>query len=623
MKRAARGGAVARACAFAVTTLLLLPAWQAASAPPLPGFKPQPDAAALPLPGLRPALPERGPFAVLDARDAAAYRQIFAVQQHADWTTADRLIAGLGDRLLMGHVLFQRYMHPTGWRSSFAELAGWLAAYGDHPGADQLYRLARRRRPAGAAAPAAPWAGSLGRIHGDAPARADEAAGPWDHLPAAQRRAAEALALRIARHIGKGENDAGRALLNEAAASDPLVRDRLAAEVARGYFVAGDDRLARALAEPALERSGGAAPLAGWIAGLAAWRQGELDASRRAFEILAAGGRDRELAAAAAYWAARANLRLQRPGQVRPWLAAAATASPWGFYGLLARRALGGEIALRNTLPQLSGLERQQLAALAEVRRAAALAQAGQQHRADREFDRLDAYDRPGLAAAVMRLAADLGLPATQYRLARQLLAGFGERFDAALYPLPPWQPQRGFTLDPALLFAVMRRESAFRAFAISSAGARGPMQIMPATAAAVTGQSAFRRARRHLLSDPEVALEVGQDYLGHLLALDHVKGNLFFALAAYNGGPTRLKAWQRAAAPADDPLLFIESIPARETRFFVETVMASYWLYRLRQGLATPVLEQVAAGGWPLYPGSEGNTPAGPVLAFGEGGAP
>ena len=119
------------------------------------------------------------------------------------------------------------------------------------------------------------------------------------------------------------------------------------------------------------------------------------------------------------------------------------------------------------------------------------------------------------------------------------------------------------------------------------------------------------------------MALEIGQDYLGHLLALDHVKGNLFFALAAYNGGPTRLKAWQRAAAPADDPLLFIESIPARETRFFVETVMASYWLYRLRQGLATPVLERVAAGDWPLYPGSEGNTPAGPVLAFGEGGAP
>ena len=613
MERASGGKTLARAArrALAAALLLLAPCQAAAEAPPPPGFKPMPAAALLPLPGHKPAPAGDALFAVLSPRDAAAYRRIFAVQQHADWATADRLIAGLDDRVLMGHVLFQRYMHPTGWRSSFAELAAWLAAYGDHPGAAQIYRLARKRRPAGAAAPTAPWAGSLGRAHGGAPGHADEAAAsPWEGLSPERRRAAEELAQRIARHIRKGRNAAARALLQDApvAAGDAFVHDRLAAEVARGYFVAGADGRARALAEPALERSGAAAPLAGWIAGLAAWRQGDMEAARRAFELLAAGSRKGELAAAGAYWAARANLRLQRPRQVRPWLAAAAAASPLGFYGLLARRALGGEIVLAEALPHLSRLERQKLAAMGEVRRAAGLAQAGQQHRADREFDGLNAYDRPGLAVAAMRLAADLGLPATQYRLARQLLAGFGERFDAALYPLPPWQPRQGFVLDAALLFAVMRRESAFRAFAISGAGARGPMQIMPPTAAAIAGDRAFRRAKRHLLTDPTVALEIGQSYLAHLLALDHIQGNLFFTLAAWNAGPTRLKSWLKAAS-ASDPLLFIESIPARETRFFVEATMANYWLYRLRQGLATPLLDRVAGGGWPVYGGSEGGS--------------
>src|SRR3546814_13274063 len=56
----------------------------------------------------------------------------------------------------MGHVLFQRYMHPTAWRSSFAELSGWLKHYADHPGADRIYRLALRRKPRGARAPAKP-----------------------------------------------------------------------------------------------------------------------------------------------------------------------------------------------------------------------------------------------------------------------------------------------------------------------------------------------------------------------------------------------------------------------------------------------------------------------------------
>jgi soluble lytic murein transglycosylase len=98
----------------------------------------------------------------LGARDVELYREIFSVQERGEWGRADRLIARLEDRVLLGHVLYQRYMHPTGYRSQFAELSAWLDAYADHPDADRVHRLASRRRPGGAPAPQAPVRGYLG-----------------------------------------------------------------------------------------------------------------------------------------------------------------------------------------------------------------------------------------------------------------------------------------------------------------------------------------------------------------------------------------------------------------------------------------------------------------------------
>ncbi len=92
----------------------------------------------------------------LSAADAARYDRIFALQTQGRFTQADAEISALTDDLLMGHVLYQRYMHPTAYRSSFTELRDWLARYADHPGATQIHRLARSRQPAGEAPPRTP-----------------------------------------------------------------------------------------------------------------------------------------------------------------------------------------------------------------------------------------------------------------------------------------------------------------------------------------------------------------------------------------------------------------------------------------------------------------------------------
>ncbi len=83
----------------------------------------------------------------LSVADARRYRKAFALQTEGDWTAADKLIEQLDERLLLGHVLAERYLHPTGYKSGYRELVAWLNQYGDHPDAERIYKLALKRKP--------------------------------------------------------------------------------------------------------------------------------------------------------------------------------------------------------------------------------------------------------------------------------------------------------------------------------------------------------------------------------------------------------------------------------------------------------------------------------------------
>jgi soluble lytic murein transglycosylase-like protein len=168
---------------------------------------------------------------------------------------------------------------------------------------------------------------------------------------------------------------------------------------------------------------------------------------------------------------------------------------------------------------------------------------------------------------------------------------------DASAYPLPNWTPTGGWTMDRALVLAFARQESRFNPHVRSARGAVGLMQLMPATAATLGGSTARER-----LADPQYNLALGQKYLSKLLAEDPVNGNLFYLAAAYNAGPGKLAQWVSAFGRNDDPLLFLESLPSRETRTFVERIMTNYWIYRGRLGQQAGSLDQIATGQWPTY---------------------
>ena len=103
--------------------------------------------------------PEPLPIAVphiLSEKDALLYIDIFRLQKEGNWRQADKLRKKIDNKILIGHILFQRYMHPTKYRSRFSELRDWMAKYADQPGAWRVYRLAMRRKPAKARNPKVP-----------------------------------------------------------------------------------------------------------------------------------------------------------------------------------------------------------------------------------------------------------------------------------------------------------------------------------------------------------------------------------------------------------------------------------------------------------------------------------
>lgn len=341
-----------------------------------------------------------------------------------------------------------------------------------------------------------------------------------------------------------------------------------------------------------------------WEAGLDAWRQGRMAAAARHFEAVALADESSPWnQAAAAFWAARSHLKARQPEQVSRWLARAAE-HPRTFYGQLARRALGMDPGLDWTVRPLLREEARVLFATRRGQRALALLQIGEIKRAEDEMNVLQTQADPELAEALIAVSQLAEMPTLALRLGSLLARRTGRMLDAALYPLPAWEPEGGFTVDRALLYALMRQESAFNPDAESPAGATGLMQLMPSTAGFIVGDGTrFLGPNQRDLRDPELNLTLAQKYVEHLLADPIVGGDLLLLVAAYNAGPGNVAKWRRdQEAYGDDPLLFIESIPWRETRLFVERVLTNLWIYRQRMGQETPSLEAVVAGARPVY---------------------
>ncbi len=540
---------------------------------------------------------------LLSAADVARYQRVFELQETGDWNAANAIIARIQDRRLMGHVEAQRYLHPTRYRSRFTELRAWMAAHADHPQARRIHRLAVLRQPKGARAAQAPVTHTL-PIPGEVVRKASEGRPLYSR---AATRGGRQVQSDIRRRVARGWPTGAKQLLEQRSAQRLLDHTQIAQAwrtIARGYFRAGKDTEALEAAWAADVIAPGASPLAYWWGGLAAWRLGKTQDAETFFSTLANSTLAADsLAAAGGFWAARAAIANGHPDRVTALLEIGAVHERH-FYGLLSRRALGVTSQFDWKKPSLGFGAYRDVADTRIGARAIALLQVGREHEAELELLNLAAA-RPTLLPDVLALAASASLPAVSLKL-----SGFAEPRSklAAAYPVPDWQPADGYAVDQALVFAFVRQESAFNRRAKSHAGARGLMQLMPRTASYVARERELRGRGKYKLFDPELNLALGQQYIELLMSERGIQQDLFRTATAYNAGPGNLRKWERSIAHGDDPLLFIESLPSRETRAFVERILTNLWIYRDRLGQNSPSLDDIVAGRWPHYTAQDAN---------------
>ncbi|MEN8195349.1 MAG: lytic transglycosylase domain-containing protein, partial [Pseudomonadota bacterium] len=523
-----------------------------------------------------------------------------SLQEAARWNEADAEIAKLTNRALVGYILADRYLHRCCYRAKYKDLRAWMARYADHPQARRIYRLALLKRPRGAARPRRPLPSPRSRRR--RVYRPDTSLPPRPRLSRSKRRHVHYLKRRIKRSINRRRPAYALRLLERHGSERYMGRaryDRERTKIAKAYLSRGNPQKAYQLAREAATRSGAYLTDSHWVLGLAAYRLQKYEEAAESFQKVASAADESEwLRAAGGVWAARAWLAAGKPENVNRWLELAARHDRT-FYGALARQQLGLDPGHDfDVLPRLDQREVENIKRQGPGRRGLALLQLGESRFAG--YDLLRSYFRGGerMDEAYLALSLMGGMPRLSLKVGRRVLHRTGQRYDAALFPIPEWKPKPGYSIDRALLFAIVRQESEFNTTARSRSGARGLMQLMPATATFIARDRSLRRRKTARLFDPDFNVALGQKFLRHLLRRPRIRGNLFFALAAYNAGEGNLAKWRYR----DDPLLFIEAMHLRETRIYVEKVLYNLWVYRHRLGQPAPSLEALAAGKPPIY---------------------
>lgn len=397
------------------------------------------------------------------------------------------------------------------------------------------------------------------------------------------------LAFEEARWWRKRDNYDAAAQLLLAHDDTPMRPDLWWAErllVARRLMARGNADIAYRLAQQPGASDGNADPEAEFLSGYIALRYKKDPAlAFDHFARILARVTSPYLKARAAYWGGRAAEAAGKPDLAAKWYAAGAEHMAT-FYGQLAAHQLGRDAPPHPVPEPRPDNAAQARFNAAELVRAAQLflAAGDREHarafllqmadRAKRPLDfsllasLAESYGRVDLAIAVARRAIDAGVP-------------------LMVHGYPVTALPSGGSAERALLLAIVRQESAFAPDAMSRAGARGLMQLMPATAANIARKIDVQYSLDRLTSDGIYNLVLGRSYLEKLL--DDFGGSYVLAIAAYNAGPGRVRQW---LSDFGDPrgtdigmVDWIEMIPFSETRLYVQRVLENLQIYRGQAG--------------------------------------
>ncbi|MDX1400872.1 MAG: lytic transglycosylase domain-containing protein [Kiloniellales bacterium] len=322
--------------------------------------------------------------------------------------------------------------------------------------------------------------------------------------------------------------------------------------------------------------------LAGWIAHFHLRRP---DEAITHFEYLHDNSQSPISKARGAFWAAEAAEAIGDTEKTRSWRSRASTFTS-SFYGQLAAKEENSFLPPVDGQPPSKG-------ALETFKQRELIRVTGTFHRLG-EKRLFDVFMRHLLEQTAINseyrllaaYASDIGRQDLALRSAKKARIR-GEILPEILFPEPSISfGENGKTPEAALVLSVIRQESAFDPRAISRAGARGLMQLMPATAKRVARDEGTRFVRDWLTVEPDYNLRLGQAYLQQMI--ERYDGHYALALAAYNAGPHRVDRWLKTFGDPRDPkmrlIYWIEQIPFSETRNYVQRVLEALVIYRARR---------------------------------------
>lgn len=415
------------------------------------------------------------------------------------------------------------------------------------------------------------------------------------HLPASVKDD-PGLIYEWARYRRNHDNDEGAIQLLRHPSHDQVRADLWWTEravLARHSLQKGNISVAYDIAQNHGDTDGSAYAEAEWLSGWIALRflsdatQGLDHFSRMYDHVVIPRSRSR-----AAYWAGCAAETLGQGDEAVKWFNLAAQ-NVTTFYGQLAVSKLHQDQL--QALPPDPKPSREDIAHFEREEMTEAAHMLGQIKETDlvKPFmlRAIDLAQTPGERELAANLAQSLGRPDIAVTVARQ-----SEKQGVPLiqsgYPVVP---AAGDKPEHALVLGLIRQESAFHADAVSGAGAKGLMQLMPATAAQIAKalKVVFKKKDNlaaQLTSNPQLNVKLGSAYVGDLL--NDFNGSYVLTAAAYNAGPGRVRHWVKdmgdPRGPDVDPVDWIESIPFWETRDYVERVLEATQIYRRKLGHAT-----------------------------------
>ncbi len=410
------------------------------------------------------------------------------------------------------------------------------------------------------------------------------------HVPQA-RHSDPAFQFAQIQHLRRSEHAKQAAALMLASPRDPAVLGKPEEwwierrMIARKLLDAGDAQTAYKIAAGHTNRSGPNRVEAEFHAGWIALRfLKDAGAAERHFATALSAATTPMSKSRAHYWLGRAHDAAGKKDQARSSYQQAAHQSAH-YYGQLARARIG-ETHLPLRRPSVSD---QAGLAVPAVRAVSMLYQVGEKDLARAILADLGQHSQDEATINGAALVAMKAGDAKGVLTVGKLATNRGLPFDVHAFPtfgIPAYRPV-GQPIDKAVVYAIARQESTFDPQAVSHAGARGLLQLMPATAQITARKAGLSFDAARLTRDPAYNAALGSAHLGELAA--DYQGSYILTFAAYNAGARRVREWIEAYGdprdPSVDPIDWVERIPFSETRNYVQRVMENVQVYRARLG--------------------------------------